>query len=272
MSVGLAFWLLAALPWVEARSITPMRRQAALKLLSHLAESDARTVSIDIGGTLAKIVVFQPEFSPPAEGEIPRLELGEASEAGLGDVVQRELSVYAPQLHGSLHFFVFETRQISSVIDFLSRHWPQARAANGARRQLRVRATGGGSYKHAEAFRQIGITLETDEELTCTVAGLNFLLHSLSAAELFKLNLAQKYSPLATPAACAEVARNYVPVPVPPDRYLYVSIGSGVSIMQVERTPSGQTGYRCSVCGVWCVLILCTLYARSMRVVLCARV
>lgn len=74
-----------------------------------------------------------------------------------------------------------------------------------------LRATGGGSFKHADEFKRIGLDLEVGDELTCTVAGLNFLLHHVGASgakpELFYLPQ-NMYSPLATPAACAQLALN----------------------------------------------------------------
>ena len=218
---------------VSARPITPLRKQSALKLLSRLAEriSDGNQVSMDIGGTLAKVVVFVPESSPPPDGEIPRFEFGDSDEdTALWERGQRELSVYSPVLGGSLHFFVFETRHMNRVIEFLSRHWPRLD------RQFVLRATGGGSYKHAAAFREIGWELDVGDELGCTIAGLNFLLHQGIRGELFSV-AATEYSPLATPEACEAIARTYVPLEEPPEKYLYVSIGSGVSIMEVHRDP-----------------------------------
>lgn len=93
---------LAVLPAADARTITPMRRSSALRLLRRLAQSDPNTVSVDIGGTLAKVVVFQPESEPPAEGETPQLQLGEANlnDVAFWDARQRELSVYLPHLRG----------------------------------------------------------------------------------------------------------------------------------------------------------------------------
>lgn len=83
-------------------TISPMRRKSGLRLLRRLAASDPNSVSVDIGGTLAKVVIFQPESAPPAEGETPQFELGEANEKDVAfwDLRQRELSVYLPHLHG----------------------------------------------------------------------------------------------------------------------------------------------------------------------------
>lgn len=65
------------------------------------------------------------------------------------------------------------------------------------------------------------------------VAGLSFLLLRIPG-ELFAVDVSGPWSPLATPAACAQLAHNYVGVGDPPEKYLYVSIGSGVSILEVH--------------------------------------
>ena len=49
------------------------------------------------------------------------------------------------------------------------------------------------------------------------------------------LDAAKAWSPLATPEECNTLARNYVAVTAPPESFLYVSIGSGVSILEVHR-------------------------------------
>ncbi|KAL1524097.1 hypothetical protein AB1Y20_019007 [Prymnesium parvum] len=250
MSISGRSWLLL-LPLLAPRAagtISPMRRSSGLRLLRRLAANDPNTVAVDIGGTLAKVIVFQPETTPPAEGETPKFELGEANEHDVAfwDVRQRELSVYVPQLHGSFHFFVFETRHIRSIINFISRHSPKVWKKEEVT-QVRLRATGGGSFKHADAFKEIGFDLDVGDEHTCIVAGLNFLLHQVPASdkspEVFLLPTTS-YSPLATPEACKQLAAKQVAVLQPPERYIYVSIGSGVSILEIERSAGGGTKYR----------------------------
>lgn len=40
-----------------------------------------------------------------------------------------------------------------------------------------VKATGGGSYKYADPFKErLGINLDKEDEMDCLVAGANFLL------------------------------------------------------------------------------------------------
>ena len=74
-ALALVFFMSAS----DARMIAPLRRGTALKLLKRLAEGSDDQLSIDIGGTLAKVMLYQPVDSPPTEdGKPPKLDLGEA--------------------------------------------------------------------------------------------------------------------------------------------------------------------------------------------------
>ena len=240
---------------LDAKPIVPYtasRRRLGLRLLTSLLSDTRDTVSVDIGGTLAKVVLFEPLSAAPAtDGRAPELSLhaDNNTDAALRQEVAKlhgqyaELSTYLPQLRGTLHFFVFETRHISDIVAFMEQHWaPGAPGAPASPPQIVLRATGGGSYKHAAAFRRVGLVLQQDEEMAAMVMGLNFLLRQVPG-EVFELGVTP--SSLATPAECAIYAQSYVEVPRPPDEYLYVSIGSGVSILEVrDRGGAGGTRYR----------------------------
>ena len=132
--------LLLLLVWLVAfafgKMLAPMRPDTALKLLDRL-NSSPDLLSIDIGGTLAKVVLFQPCDGPPREGELPAIDLGEAGAAAFGPEDQ-QLSIYSPHAGGNLHFFVFETRFVADVIRFVGKHWRGGvPSADGLRRQAR---------------------------------------------------------------------------------------------------------------------------------------
>jgi len=235
---------------LDAKPIVPYtasRRRLGLRLLTSLLSDTRDTVSVDIGGTLAKVVLFEPLSAAPAtDGRAPELSLhaDNNTDAALRQEVAKlhgqyaELSTYLPQLRGTLHFFVFETRHISDIVAFMEQHWaPGAPGAPASPPHIVLRATGGGSYKHAAAFRRVGLVLQQDEEMAAMVMGLNFLLRQVPG-EVFELGVTP--SSLATPAECAIYAQSYVEVPRPPDEYLYVSIGSGVSILEVRAPPAGD--------------------------------
>ena len=229
---------------VAGRMLAPMKRRTALNILNRLAEGSDDTISMDIGGTLAKVVLFQPQAEPPADGEAPTLDLGEASQDKAFNMPdQLALSVYVPCLKGNLHFFVFETRQMTDVVGFISKHWPQAAQDLEAKRPITLRATGGGAVKHADSLRTAGVRLVLEEEMAAMMTGLDYLLRHIPG-ELFAVDMDAlgSWTPLATPAQNAKLARSYVDVPTPPADYLYVSIGSGISILEVHTDTGGGGG------------------------------
>lgn len=231
----------------RAVSVKPLRRAAALGVLRRLGSilehndggSLAESLSIDIGGTLVKIVLYRRRDAPmqSVDGP-PRLDLEDVEiTQSLGAL--RELSVHVPELGGDLHFFVFETKQIEDVLGFFARFWPQVTSDPKLPPQITLRATGGGAYKHAEIFRHAGIKLKVGEEMDCIVLGLNFLMTCVPG-EVFSVAL-RDTSPLASPRGETETAL-CCPVAQPPVNFLYVSIGSGVSIVEVRGRFSAATG------------------------------
>jgi len=79
--------LLCCLPPAAARPFEPLAHMSALRLLKQLSTEGCKdTVSVDIGGTLAKIVVFQP-----------RVDEATPSEPLIAEAY-RELSIYTPAL------------------------------------------------------------------------------------------------------------------------------------------------------------------------------
>ena len=259
--------LVAQLPHVACAPIRPLRRKTALRVLSKLVAEDAGgvAISMDIGGTLAKVMLFQPRAAPPPDGEKPRLELGDAYlDAALAQSGERELSMYVPALKGNLHFFVFESRHVAAAMALV-------KCRPAWRRQFVLRATGGGSYKHAsELQRADGHVLDDDASI---VTGLNFLLHHTSE-ECFQVRV-QDYSPLTAPAAYRQFVRNYCAVASPPDEYLYCSVGHGVSILEVRGgradgvTRYCKRGYSCiggsTFWGLVCLLTSCSTFDEVIR-------
>ena len=150
--------------------VRPLRRRTALRVLSRLVCEDAGgiAVSIDIGGTLAKVMLFQPLAAPPPEGEKPRIDVGDNwLNMQLAQSGEQSLSMYVPELGGSLHFLVFESRHLAAAMALVNcrPRW---------RRQFVLRATGGGSYKHQALLQRVdGLVLDDDASM---VTGLNFLL------------------------------------------------------------------------------------------------
>ena len=140
------------------------------------------------------------------------------------------------------------------VIEFVKKYenrvWP-GRQGRGTlpreeRKPIVIRATGGGAVKHQSSLRTAGIRLDLEDEMAAMIGGLDYLLRRIPG-ELFSVDmtaLGKVWTPLATPEDCAEVARRYVPCEKPPQEFLYVSIGSGCSILEVHTSDDGVTRYR----------------------------
>ena len=102
----------------------------------------------------------------------------------------------------------FVPKQLEDVVKYFARFWPEACRGAGrgrykeslqagqAQPQVLIRATGGGSYKHAELFKKAGLMLEVSEEMPSIVLGLNFLMGSVPG-EVFSVALRDS-SPLAS--------------------------------------------------------------------------
>ena len=184
-----------------------------LRQINLLRESNS--LSLDIGGSLAKLIYLQPKRQNKPSP--PPLKIHQVDGA-----VTTALSVDVPSLNGTLHFFAFETRNIHLVLRFIAEKWPESRVT-------KIRATGGGSYKYERIFReQIGVRLVRLDEMACTVAGLNFLLTSVNQEVYF-------YPPPATrsPLPAGVIERQFIESSASPFPYLLVNIGSGVSIVKV---------------------------------------
>lgn len=180
-------------------------------------------IALDIGGSLIKLVYFQPNVadqdSPSATG----------------------------QAGGKLHFVKFETAKIHQAIDFIEAKGLHRRtqgdvgsSSNGSSRNDgnggsgggnggsggsnggRIKATGGGAFKFAELFEErLGVVLEKEDEMDCLVAGCNFLLKAIYH-EAFSYQMGDGAT-YVTPHSESDVFP-----------YLLVNIGSGVSMLKVE--------------------------------------
>ena len=187
-------------PGREAPSINHPQQRASPALFS-----------IDIGGSLIKIVYFSPDST--LEG-LPG---------------------------GRLHFVKFETRRVEQAIEFVRSMGLTAGAAATPTRPLSVKATGGGAFKFATLFSErLGVTLTKEDEMSCLVAGANFLLRAIRD-EAFTFHHGVKH--FVTPAP--EASDSFFP-------YLLVNIGSGVSMLRVGGGRGGggsARGGQRGICG-----------------------
>jgi type II pantothenate kinase len=146
---------------------------------------------MDVGGTLAKIVYFQPNSStvpvvkrqsseslaqlesPDHQAALEQLyTYVDKSSLSAQSTVTRDdgLTIYSDYLHGSLNFLHFETRNMVAAINNLS-------AASVTEHIKTVGCTGGGAHKFSNIIHdELDITLNKLDELRCLVQGMMFAL------------------------------------------------------------------------------------------------
>jgi type II pantothenate kinase len=181
----------AALP--PAGAPPPPRKDAPSILLPHQSDYVSH-IALDIGGSLIKLVYFSKDQGGPRPA---------AGHPG-----------------GKLHFVKFETAKVDECIDFIEAKGLHRRNGSGA--PMRVKATGGGAFKYAEAFRRrLGLVLEREDEMACMVDGCNFLLKAVAHEAFTYENGAM---------GCVDLDSD----PAGAFPYLLVNIGSGVSMVRVD--------------------------------------
>lgn len=183
---------------------------------------------LDIGGSLVKVVFFDPEITfADEEDTLNRTRLYLKTSKAYGKTGKRDEHL---ELHnciingrkGSLHFIRFSTGQMSEFIKM-------AKDKGLAELIEDVCATGGGAYKFEEEIRSnLGITLRKSDELDSVIYGIHFIDRYNSDRECYYLQ-----NPL-DETKCMKVPYDFSQ----PYPYLVVNIGSGVSILAVYSPTS----------------------------------
>nr|XP_023923725.1 pantothenate kinase 1-like [Quercus suber] len=184
-------------------------------------DNDSSLISLDIGGTLVKVVYLVREnkkcVTSCSDGAIE-----------------------CHTLDGTLHFVKFETKFLNQWIQFLHSQLlcfvgeSSDVKPTGFHKNMTIKATGGGAYKYADIFRdRLDITFDIVDEIASTVAGANFLLQEIDREAFTHISGKKTYV-------------NIDHCDLFP--YLLVNIGSGVSIIKVtgnkkfERVTGTQFG------------------------------
>lgn len=183
---------------------------------------------MDIGGTLAKLVYFEPDFDDAVEEreKVAHIRKYLTSNVAYGSAGIRDVHLELPNVQllgrkGTLHFIRFPTSSMNIFIEM-------AKAKNLKDLADMICATGGGAYKFESDFKaRLDMTLLKLDELECLLNGLIFLAerHPLECYYLPEPDQASKTPFTKAPYSLAK-----------PDCYpfLAVNIGSGVSIIAVR--------------------------------------
>ncbi|VAI71869.1 unnamed protein product [Triticum turgidum subsp. durum] len=121
-----------------------------------------------------------------------------------------------------LRFAKFERRRLDDCFDFVRAQGLlgcNGTTTGSSKENMTLKATGGGSYKFGDDFRQkLGVSLDKLDEMDSVVSGANFLLQNVPGA------------------AFTHMSGKRNSIDISPDNlfpYLLVNIGSGVSILKV---------------------------------------
>jgi type II pantothenate kinase len=204
-------------------------QQGRRKLLTKLLDM-GNFFGIDIGGSLTKLVFFQPDdalvqkmlLKSPDNIRLMKFE----AIKGLGNFILSStvygqtgirddmLSFHISELGGTFHFIRFETRRISGALKLAKKHGLHTNMS-------RIHATGGGAIRFFElAQSMLDISLESLDEIDCLVKGIAFLINFVEN-ETFTFEGKQLVH--------RAIPNSGVLYP-----YLLVNIGSGTSIIVVK--------------------------------------
>ncbi|KAJ7567107.1 hypothetical protein O6H91_02G132200 [Diphasiastrum complanatum] len=188
-------------------------------------EDDTYHLAIDLGGSLIKLVYFSKQSDVSALGNASPCSPFSRSDSGKAGILSRQQARF-PTQGGRLHFVKFETSKLSDCIEFIKSKglncYDIEDIANGIQSEEGsiIKATGGGAFKFADMFKEkLGVTFDKEDEMSCLVAGANFLLKAIRDEAFTHL----------------EGHKQFVQID-PNDLfpYLLVNIGSGVSMIKVD--------------------------------------
>lgn len=211
---------------------------------------------LDIGGTLTKLIYFEP--LEPSEAETPTAKtlrhfLTSQTAYGSSGIRDDHLQINNIQiegLEGNLHFIRFPTSQMNAFIEL-------SKAKNFASLVKTICATGGGAYKFdLDFFTQLSLHLFKLDELICLIQGIHFTVRKNPQPECYYFE-----NPLSEDVREIPYDFTYP--------YLAVNIGSGVSILIVNSKTefcriSGTSLGGGTFLGLCCLLTDCNSFEEAI--------
>ncbi|ORX89453.1 fumble [Basidiobolus meristosporus CBS 931.73] len=169
----------------------------------------------DVGGTLAKIMFYEPE-NDPAISKVRDFVL---SSTTYGSTGQRDEKLTVSLPKAKLHFILFETNRMRQAIKLI-------KAQNILSGVKNISVTGGGAFKFAELVKEeLGCIIKKKDEMHCLIHGLNFLLKNVPDEVYYFANPEDDKD---EEKAICDVREDMFP-------YLLVNVGTGVSILKVSN-------------------------------------
>ncbi|XP_034657066.1 pantothenate kinase 3 isoform X1 [Drosophila subobscura] len=226
---------------------------------------------MDIGGTLTKLVYFEPKDITPDEQD---------REAGILRNIRRYLtrnSAYGKTGHrdthlqmdnveirkrrGSLHFIRFQTTDMGNFLSL-------AKQKGMAELVTTVCATGGGAFKFEKDFRdQVNMKLAKFDELDTLIKGILFAdLHNRTECYYYEHARDIIFDETLSCSKSEKRAFNFSQ----PFPFILVNVGSGVSILAVYgpdnyKRISGTSLGGGTFLGLCCLLTGCTTFEEAIQ-------
>lgn len=214
---------------------------------------------MDIGGTLVKLVYFEPtDTTEEEEARVSNIRKYLTNNLAYGEQGHRDKAKQMEDLvirnrKGRLHFIRFPTSVMKAFIEL-------AKEKGMAETISTVCATGGGAYKFEQDIKlELNMSLHKFDELDSLISGIQFI-ESHNSKELYYWENPQDDN--------MAVRRSYdFSSPYP---FILVNIGSGVSILSV-RGP-GQYQRVCGTSlgggtflGLCCLLTKCSTFEEALE-------
>ncbi|XP_078485525.1 pantothenate kinase 3 [Ciona intestinalis] len=221
---------------------------------------------LDIGGTLVKLIYFEPlSLSPDEEKEekdsLKSIRKYLTSNVAYGSTGVRDTRLELKNVTfqgytGNLHFIRFPSDEMDIFVTM-------AKEKQFATLIDLFHATGGGAYKFEQKFlTEIGVNFNKLDELDCVIKGIHFVQHKCGLNghfECFSISNPLSDGPI-------EKAPFDFRDPYP---YMVANIGSGVSIMLVRSQEdyarvSGTSLGGGTFLGLCCLLTGCETYDEAI--------
>jgi type II pantothenate kinase len=218
---------------------------------------------MDIGGSLTKLVYFEPMDIPPDEEDLEVETLKNirrylTKNSAYGNTGHRDAhlqmnGVYIGGRKGILHFIRFPTSEMPNFLDL-------AKSKGMATLASTVCATGGGAYKFEQQFlNEVNMTLHKFDELDSLIRGMEFIEGYCSSECYYWDNPKDDDK-------CRKVTFDFSK----PYPFMVVNVGSGVSILVVTgpgkfRRVTGTSLGGGTFLGLCCLLTGCTSFEEAIK-------
>ncbi|XP_022215390.2 pantothenate kinase 3 isoform X1 [Drosophila obscura] len=226
---------------------------------------------MDIGGTLTKLVYFEPKDITPDEqdreaGILRNIRRYLTKNSAYGKTGHRDThlqmdNVEIRKRRGSLHFIRFQTTDMGNFLSL-------AKQKGMAELVTTVCATGGGAFKFEKDFRdQVNMKLAKFDELDTLIKGILFAdLHNRTECYYYEHARDIIFDDSLSCSKSEKRAFNFSQ----PFPFILVNVGSGVSILAVYgpdnyKRISGTSLGGGTFLGLCCLLTGCTTFEEAIQ-------